>query len=392
VFWASELRKPLLVIEPLICTYPWASHRFHRFVIDGMQDNQRDFSKSAATYMPVVERSRGEVRKLFRRLERRACLIVTDDFPAFEVPRWISAMAAASNVAVESVDSNGILPMRAAPRVFKTAASFRRYTQKYPQPPFPLADPLDGVELPKLRNVSLPPAILTVPRIVDRSVAPVGGITGGSSEARRRLLMFLKSDRESSGLSPYLHFGHISSHEILTAMQRSKHGSRTRFLDQLTTWRELGFNMCAMVDNYDRYDSLPDWARQTLKKHSRDRRPVLYTIDQLESAATHDEVWNSAQNALRSEGRIQNQLRMLWGKKILEWSPSPEEALDRMIHLNNKYALDGRDPNSYNGIFWTLGRYDRPWGPERPIFGLVRYMSSKNTARKLKHGLRGLSA
>jgi deoxyribodipyrimidine photo-lyase len=111
---------------------------------------------------------------------------------------------------------------------------------------------------------------------------------------------------------------------------------------------------------------------------------VLYTLEQLEDAATHDELWNSAQQSLVVEGRIQNTLRMLWGKKILEWSPSPEEALYRLIHLNNKYALDGRDPNSYNGIFWTLGRYDHPWGPERPIFGIVRYMSSRNTARKLR--------
>ena len=155
------------------------------------------------------------------------------------------------------------------------------------------------------------------------------------------------------------------------------------FLDELVTWRELGYNMCALRDDYDRYESLPEWARSTLEAHARDRRPSRYTLAQFESASTHDPLWNAAQRQLVREGRLHNYLRMLWGKKILEWSRSPRQALETMIHLNNKYALDGRDPNSYSGIFWCLGRYDRPWGPERPIFGTVRYMSSENTARKL---------
>jgi deoxyribodipyrimidine photo-lyase len=142
--------------------------------------------------------------------------------------------------------------------------------------------------------------------------------------------------------------------------------------------------MCAHRQDYDQYASLPQWAQNTLAKHESDHRPFLYTLDQLENAETHDPLWNSAQAQLVAEGQIENRLRMLWGKKILEWSRTPQEALSALIHLNNKYALDGRDPNSYTGIFWTLGRYDRPWGPERPIFGLVRYMSSASTARKLR--------
>jgi deoxyribodipyrimidine photo-lyase len=139
-----------------------------------------------------------------------------------------------------------------------------------------------------------------------------------------------------------------------------------------------------MRDDYDRFDSLPEWALKTLRKHERDERAHVYTLDQFEQAGTHDPLWNAAQTQLVREGRIHNYLRMLWGKKIIEWTPSPEAALEIMVELNNKYALDGRDPNSYSGIFWSLGRYDRPWGPERPIFGTVRYMSSENTARKFK--------
>jgi deoxyribodipyrimidine photo-lyase len=156
------------------------------------------------------------------------------------------------------------------------------------------------------------------------------------------------------------------------------------FLDQMVTWRELGFNMCYRRRDYDLYESLPEWALKTLEEHEMDPRPYIYNPEEFEKAKTHDPLWNAAQIQLVREGRIHNYLRMLWGKKILQWSSIPREAIGIMIELNNKYALDGRDPNSYSGIFWVLGRYDRPWGPERPIFGKIRYMSSKNTARKVR--------
>ena len=242
---------------------------------------------------------------------------------------------------------------------------------------------------------------------------------GGSLAASKTLSQFLKtrlpiyeSDRNqpeqeaTSGLSPYLHFGHISVHEVFDEVTRlagwtpdqvasKSTGSSSgwwgaspeveSFLDELITWREIGYNMCWQRDDYDQYESLPDWAQRTLAKHTRDRRPArLLRCEQFEAAETHDQLWNAAQRQLVREGRIHNYLRMLWGKKILEWSASPREALDVMIELNNKYALDGRNPNSYSGIFWVLGRYDRAWGPERPIFGKIRYMSSENTARKVR--------
>jgi deoxyribodipyrimidine photo-lyase len=155
------------------------------------------------------------------------------------------------------------------------------------------------------------------------------------------------------------------------------------FIDQLVTWRELGYNMAARRDDYAEYSSLPDWARRSLDAHAADPRPHIYPFETLDAATTDDELWNAAQRQLRREGRIQNYLRMLWGKRILEWTAAPQDALAAMIELNNRYALDGRNPNSYSGIFWVLGRYDRPW-PVRPIFGAVRYMSSANTARKLR--------
>jgi deoxyribodipyrimidine photo-lyase len=157
-----------------------------------------------------------------------------------------------------------------------------------------------------------------------------------------------------------------------------------RFLDELVTWRELGFNLTSKRADYAAFESLPDWARRSLEHHADDPRDFVYTSDAFERAQTHDPLWNAAQRQLMVEGRIHTYLRMLWGKKILEWSPTPREALTTLVELNNKYALDGRDPNSYSGIFWVLGRYDRPWHPERPVFGVVRYMSSANTARKMR--------
>ncbi len=209
----------------------------------------------------------------------------------------------------------------------------------------------------------------------------------------------------TSNLSPYLHFGHISTFEVVDELldhygwspekvEPAARGQRSgwwgldenaeSFLDELVTWREVGFNTAAQCTDYERFESLPNWAHETLDAHRSDVREHVYTSDQFEGAETHDPLWNAAQRQLVRDGHIHGYLRMLWGKKILEWSPTPEQAHETMVQLNNKYALDGRDPNSYSGISWVLGKYDRPWAPERPIFGRVRYMTSKSTARKFK--------
>ena len=221
-----------------------------------------------------------------------------------------------------------------------------------------------------------------MPTGVDLEGGCEAGLRALRAFVRSKLARYADDHNEpgaSSGLSPYLHFGHVSAHEI-----HAKVGSRsTEFLDQLVTWREIGFNACVHEKDPTAYSSLPAWARKTLEKHARDPRRERYTRAELENADTDDELWNAAQNQLRIAGTIPNYLRMLWGKKILEWSPSPRAAHATLFELNDKYALDGRDPNSATGIQWILGKYDRPWGPERPIFGLVRYMSSASTRRKL---------
>ena len=156
------------------------------------------------------------------------------------------------------------------------------------------------------------------------------------------------------------------------------------FLDQLITWRELGFNFSSKRDDYNVFESLPAWALTTLEAHESDDREWIYDLGTLEHSRTHDPLWNAAQRELVSEGRMHNYLRMLWGKKVLEWTRTPQDAMAILIELNNRYALDGRDPNSYAGISWVLGRYDRPWAPERDVYGVIRYMSSANTVKKLR--------
>ena len=435
VDWAEELNKPLIVLEALRCDYQWASDRLHHFILDGMAYNARSLRKTNVLYYPYVEEVKGEGRGLIEALAERSCVVITDDFPAFFLPRMIAAVSPRLPVLLEQVDSNGLIPMRAANRVFTTAFAFRRFLQKK-LPGYltetPKANPLNRVKLPVMDTLpkgiekrwpmassqfleSAPEALSSLPINHDVQVVET---RGGPVEAGKILKQFVGNrlslypedrnhpDEEgTSGLSPYLHFGHISVHQVFARiLEREEWSSKMisskttgsrggwwgmseaaeAFLDELVTWRELGFNMCWQQSDFDQYESLPNWALQTLRQHSEDKRPYLYTLKVLETGKTHDPLWNAAQIQMVREGRIHNYLRMLWGKKILHWTKTPREALKVMIELNNKYALDGRDPNSYSGIFWVLGRYDRAWGPERRVFGKVRYMSSKNTARKVR--------
>jgi deoxyribodipyrimidine photo-lyase len=434
VWWAGELGRPLLVFEPLRSDYPWASDRLHRFVLDGMADH-RDAAAGRAglRYVAWIETTRRQGRGLLAALAADAGVVVTDDFPAFFIPKMIEAAGAGLPVRCEAVDANGLLPIRQPGREFATAYAFRRYLQQ--SLPAHLADPPAADPLAALPQVPAPPmpAALSgqwhsparelIDGTISLSTLPIDhgvGLVeqrGGARAAVRALAAFLEGPLADYGggrnraevdvtsrLSPYLHFGHIASWEVVTTVlardgwlgRTSPRATGARegwwgasppveaFLDQIVTWRELGFTSCvARPADYDRYESLPDWARATLGKHQSDPRAYRYELDHFAAGRTHDPLWNAAQGQLLAEGRIHNYLRMLWGKKVLEWTATPHEALAVLIELNNRYALDGRDPNSYSGIFWTLGRYDRPWAPERPIFGTVRYMSSENTARKM---------
>jgi deoxyribodipyrimidine photo-lyase len=430
---ARRLARPLVVYEGLRLRYPWASARLHRFVLEGMQANAEASARLGLAYWPWVERRAGDGRGLMAILAARAALVVTDDFPAFIVPAQTAALAAATDVAVVAVDTNGIVPLsrlgpavsaaaQLRPRIHRAfaeawecraAARARVIERTAPAPPFEPAplDDLDGLV------ASLP---------LDRSVAPVRDAPGGTPAARRRLADFvahrLRGTAEGrsrpappaaahqSGLGPYLHFGHLAIAEVAEAVLAStgdwspavldahavgrREGFYCRdpdvnaFLDEAITWRDLGFHWhrTRAADTASLERALPAWARRTLGAHAGDARPFVYSREEWEAAATHDPLWNAAQRQLVATGTIHTYMRMLWGKKVLEWSRTPGEAYATLEHLNNRYALDGRDPNSYTGILWCFGLFDRPWAPERPVYGSVRYMSSDNTARKFKLG------
>ena len=220
---------------------------------------------------------------------------------------------------------------------------------------------------------------------------------GGSSQALRLLRDFVDrklhgyatrrnrpEQEHTSRLSPYLHFGHISPITIALEVHRSdaQEVDKTAFLEELITWRELAVNFVCYNPDYDGFECAEPWAHRTLAQHSADLRNVIYTLEQLENAQTHDPLWNAAQTQMVREGWMHNYMRMYWAKKILEWTRTPAEAHQTAVYLNDKYELDGRDPNGYAGIAWAiLGKFDRPWF-ERPIFGQIRYMSAASTGRK----------
>ncbi|HEY4222759.1 MAG TPA: deoxyribodipyrimidine photolyase [Myxococcota bacterium] len=428
---AGSLGKPVLVFEPLRAGHRWASDRIHGFVVDGMRDNERAFAAAGVTYFPYLEPEPGADKGLLAALAHHACAVVTDDALGFFQPRMIASAAAALDVTLEVVDGNGLMPIRVVDKAYPSAAHFRRLQQReLPKHllELPRRDPLRAVHgapavVPSTVRGRWPAADLASAApwsalAIDHGVAPSSSSTlrGGSSAARAALRAFLEhklerygADRSQpdlathSGLSPWLHFGHIGAHEVFAAVARREQWSPDRcghvvtgnkagffgmsenaeaFLDELVTWRELAHNGAAFLHGFETYDANPAWSRASLQRHAHDEREHSYSLAALEAADTHDALWNAAQRQLVHEGVIHNYLRMLWGKKVLEWSASPEQAFAHLVQLNNKYALDGRDPNSYAGISWCFGRYDRPW-PERAIFGVVRCMTSASTMKKL---------
>lgn len=433
---AIELKVPLVVFEPLRVRYRWASDRLHRFIIEGMRDHAIAAKNLPVTYYPYVEPRPGAGTRLLHELAAQAALVVTDEYPCFFLPHLITAVKDRLPARLELVDSNGLLPLRAADKTYTVAHSYRRFMQRHILDSLcemPQTDPLSNEALPRPNPIDAdilrrwPAADIDdlldaggLGRIpIDHDVHPCHETSGGTVAAESALNTFVDEhlgvydqdrnhpdEKVTSGLSPYLHFGHMSAHQFVSEILEQEdwtpdkaaskpNGKNSGFfgissnadavLDQILTWREIGFNWAFQnPDTYDKYESLPNWAQATLEETRDDDRQFVYTLDQFEHARTHDELWNAAQREIVQTGRMHNYMRMLWGKKILHWSATPREALATMIHLNNKYGLDGRDPNSYCGILWVLGRTDRAWGPKRPIFGSVRYMTSDSTRRKLR--------
>ncbi len=434
VEWANKLGKPLLIFEGLSCDYPWASDRFHHFVMDGMRENLEYAKEHGLNYYSYLEDKTDSGNGLLSSLAENASVVIADEYPVFKVREHNQEIPERLDVRYITVDSNGIVPLGLTDKAPYNAYFFRKIMQrnfkecfKY----FPQRRPLDDLEnnekvtlaiefakkYPSAEQYLANPNAFIEKLPINHQVGKIS-MNGSRRAALEKMDEFIQyglskyddkrndpDEEATSGLSPWLHYGKISSYEIVnTVLEHQPEGwgmgnitfnkgsaggffngdpNVDSFLDQVITWREVGFHFAHHEPDYDQYDSLPDWALETLEKHKNDPREYIFTLEEFAQSQTHDEIWNAAQTQLREEGVMHNYLRMLWGKKVLEWTPNPETALAYLIELNNRYAVDGRDPNSYSGIFWIFGRFDRAW-QERPIYGKTRYMTSESTRRKLK--------
>ncbi len=401
---ANELKLPLVVYEGLKYYYPWASDRIHTFILEGVEEKHKAFEKLGVRYVFYLQKDRGAPKQTVAKLAKDAALIVTDDFPCFIIPQHNERISGKATVPVFAVDSNGIIPMSKFDKEEYGAYTIRpkikklldNYLKPLPEEKVKIKSFDIEVECPETPVTSETISKLVSECDIDHSVQPSEVYHGGTSQGRRRLKKFVeeilpdydnarsKPDRDgSSRLSSYLHFGFLSPLEIALAVKDADapQESRDAYLEELIVRRELSYNLTRHNAKYDSLESLPAWVHKTMRAHVDDERQFLYTLEELETGQTHDELWNAAQREMVVTGEMHNYVRMLWGKNVIAWSRSYEEAFETLVHLNNKYCLDGRNPNSYAGILWCFGKHDRPW-MERPVFGMMRYMTTGSTGKK----------
>ena len=400
----NERGLPVLFYEGLTCTYRQASDRIHTFVLEGVPDNERAARDRGLGYAFYLRRRRQDANDTVYRLADRAAAVVTDDHPTFIAAEHNARVPQRIGVAYFAVDSSCVVPMNCIPKREYAAYTIRPKIHKLlPEYLRPAPETKPAYRwTAKTPDFHVPVTKENIPELVascdiDHSVKPSTAFSGGRTAALRRLDAFLENNLKrygqarndpsahaTSNLSPYLHFGHISSLEValaakISAEERGFHAEE--FLEELIVRRELAFNFARYTSSLEGFEGLPDWARKTMAQHAGDSRVPCFTPAQLEQAGTYDPLWNAAQKELLLRGKIHGYYRMYWGKKIIEWTRDYQEALSVMIHLHDRYALDGRDPNTYTGILWCFGLHDRPWF-ERPVFGLIRFMSFDGMKRK----------
>jgi deoxyribodipyrimidine photo-lyase len=401
---ANGLNLPVLYYEGLTCSYPEANDRMHTFILEGVPETARRLRRRGIGYCFYLRRRRSDANDVLYRLAGKAAAVVTDDYPAFLAARHNASVPPKIGVALFAVDASCLVPMSMLPKREYAAYTIRpKIHRLLPQYLKPAADwkvrRKWGPAAPEWHMEVAEPEIATLAAgcEIDHSVPPSLTFRGGRVAAEKHLRQFLEKnlrrfarDRNNpaahatSGLSPYLHFGMISALEVALAVKEEAEEHKLivdEFLEELIVRRELSFNFARSVERPESLSNLPDWAKETLRKHAGDKREPAYTRAQFEQAATHDALWNATQKELLLRGKIHGYYRMYWGKKIIEWSPTCQDALETMVHLHDRYALDGRDPNTYTGILWCFGLHDRPW-QERPIFGMIRYMSLDGMKRK----------
>jgi len=396
---ANGLKLPVIVFFGITGSFPEANARHMTFMLQGLVRTGEGLARRGLLFVPrIVSPERGAAL-----LAKRAALAVTDRGYLRVQREWRGTAAGLMSCPLVQVESDVVVPVEtASPKEEYGAGTLR---PKISRLLYAYLKPLKKrrVALPSLGmkitgdDISDIDAVLRRVR-ADRSVGPVTGLRGGSDAAKALLKEFIMNrlDRFDdlrndpgedylSGMGPYLHFGQISPLQIALAVLDSGSPGAGRYIEELVVRRELAMNFALYNRSYDRYECLPEWAQATLRKHARDRRAHLYTRDELERAGTHDRYWNAARRELLVTGKMHGYMRMYWGKKILEWSRDPEEAYGTALYLNNKYSMDGRDPNGFAGVAWCFGKHDRAW-PERAVFGKVRYMNDRGLERKFNMG------
>ncbi|MCS7241978.1 MAG: deoxyribodipyrimidine photo-lyase [Candidatus Caldatribacterium sp.] len=389
---ANELHKPLLVFFGLTESFPEANLRHFVFMLEGLQETQKKLAQRGIK-MVVLH---GSPDTGVLHLARDAALVVTDRGYLKVQKQWREKVARELPCLFIEVESDVVVPVEVVSSHEEYSArtirpKIRRNLNRFLTPLEETPVHFPSVHLPPIPgelDLSCLNQILSLLQI-DTSVPPVSLLRGGTEEAKGRLATFLQEKLSLyaslrndpafdvlSGMSPYLHFGQISPLFIAWKVQKTQAPEvhKEAYLEELIVRRELAINFIHYNPQYDSFQGLPEWARETLKRHAQDPRPYLYPLEVLESATTHDPLWNAAQRELVVRGTIHGYVRMYWGKKILEWTKDPEEAFAIALYLNNKYALDGRDPNSFTGVAWCFGKHDRPF-PERPVYGKVRPMT-----------------
>ncbi|HEX8910708.1 MAG TPA: deoxyribodipyrimidine photo-lyase [Humisphaera sp.] len=397
---ANELKLPLVVGFGLMDDYPEANARHYAFMLQGLRDVEVDLRERGIKFVC----RRGQPADVAVGLAKEAALVVCDRGYLRHQKRWRDDVADRAGTRVVEVESDVVVPVDVAsdkqeyaartirPKIHKRLAE---YLVDLP------AEPVkhDSVRMRVAGDIDVSDygAVLATLKL-DRSVGPVSSYPGGSREAQRRLEAFVThklagydegrnepAAGHTSTMSAFLHFGQISALDIALRVSRAKHApqaDRDAYLEELIVRRELAANFVHRCPHYDDYECIPGWAQKTLAERQTDVRPALYTLDQLEHAKTADPYWNAAQLEMTKTGFMHNYMRMYWGKKILEWMPTPREAFAATLHLNNKHFLCGRDCISYASVAWVYGLHDRPWGPARKVFGTVRYMNDSGLRRK----------
>jgi deoxyribodipyrimidine photo-lyase len=394
----NTLHKPVVVFFAPVPFYPGANLRHLAFLFDGIPDLSAGLSRRGVglVYRPFPDHSLEAFLA-----EIRPALLVGDENPLREPERWRAEVTRRVRVPFWTVDADVIVPTRSLGREHYAARTIRpRIQERLEEFLSPTAEPRAHVPWKRLSGIRSHRPLATIPPDfrIDRTVSSVSDWPGGSAAGMRALRRFVRERlagyaRErnhpevdgTSQLSPYLHFGQLGPAMVARAVRKAEApgADRRAFLEELIVRRELAINYCRYNPLYDRLGGAESWAQRTLALHDRDQRAHRYSERELEQGETHDPLWNAAQRQMIRSGWMHGYLRMYWAKKIVEWTRHPAKAFAIAARLNDRYELDGRDPNGYAGVAWAIGgKHDRAWGPERPVFGTIRYMSFESTRRK----------